>query len=161
TSASVASANVTSAGEALSSRTPNGTPSPSASTIHFVPLPRLVLPTARPLFLRARSCRRGRFHPIAAVLPRPTRPAGHARHQARHPAPATAAIAASRSRARETHPAKTAKPHRFAEPTESLRNRPDSRLEVVHVCRVASSASGTTAQSAPTARPSTASAVAS
>jgi hypothetical protein len=44
---SVASASVTSAGEALSSRTP----SPSPHTIHFVPLPRLILPTAWPPFL--------------------------------------------------------------------------------------------------------------
>ncbi len=36
----------------LSNRTPNGTPSPSPNTIHFVPLPRLVLPTASPLFRR-------------------------------------------------------------------------------------------------------------
>jgi hypothetical protein len=56
TSASVASASVTSAGEALSSRTPSGRPSLSTSTIHFVPLPRLVLPTASPPFSPERSC---------------------------------------------------------------------------------------------------------
>jgi len=37
-------------GEPLSSRTPSGRPPPSTSTIHLVPLPRLVLPTAEPPF---------------------------------------------------------------------------------------------------------------
>src|SRR5581483_8635709 len=35
--------------------------SPSASTIHFVPLSRLVLPTARPPFSLEQNCRRGTF----------------------------------------------------------------------------------------------------
>jgi hypothetical protein len=64
--ASVASANVTSCGDADAKRTPTGIPLPSARTIHFVPLPRLVFPTARPLFLPAKlpskqvSCQRSR-----------------------------------------------------------------------------------------------------
>jgi len=42
--------NFTSAGEADSKSFPRGIPWPSTTTIHFVPLPRLVLPTHAPLF---------------------------------------------------------------------------------------------------------------
>ena len=66
-SASVASASITSPGEVLSSRTPSGRPSPSTSTIHLVPLPRLVFPTAAPPFSLGRSCRRERPRPISTV----------------------------------------------------------------------------------------------
>ena len=104
---------VTSAGEALSSRTPSGTPSPSASTIHFVPLPRLVLPTARPLFLRGRNCRRERSRPSAACHFRPAPPAAPAKLPARRLRPASVAIVASRSRAKEIRRAKIARPRRF------------------------------------------------
>src|SRR5229473_6115404 len=82
TSASVASASVTSPGEALSSRTPSGRPSPSTSTIHFVPLPRLVLPTAEPLFLREQSCHLGRSRPTSADLLHPAPPTAGATHSA-------------------------------------------------------------------------------
>jgi len=64
TSASVASASVTSPGEALSSRTPSGRPPPSANTIHFVPLPRLVLPTAESLFRRGEAAVQKRLFPL-------------------------------------------------------------------------------------------------
>src|SRR5581483_6464737 len=140
TFASVSSASVTSAGEALSSRTPSGTPSPSASTIHFVPLPRLVLPTASPLFSPGQNCRRERSRPIAAIPPGPVRPAKPATHPAIRLALATVAIAASRSRAKETRRAETATPRRFAKPTECLQNRPGSRLAAVHACPFAVSA---------------------
>src|SRR5262245_5920644 len=43
----VASTNLISAGDAESTRFPGGTPAPS-TTIHFVPLPHLVLPTQVP-----------------------------------------------------------------------------------------------------------------
>ncbi len=55
---------------------------------------------------------------------------------------------------------KTAKRPQFAESRECPRSRPDSRPAVARVGRVAASASGTTARSAPTAHRSTASAVA-
>ena len=82
TSASVASASVTSPGEALSSRTPSGRPSPSTSTIHFVPLPRLVLPTAEPPFSLERSCRPGTSLPTSADLRHRAHPVAFARHRA-------------------------------------------------------------------------------
>ena len=66
--ASVASANVTSCGDADAKRTPKGIPLPSARTIHFVPLPRLVFPTAKPLFLPRQNCRLRRSLPSAAGL---------------------------------------------------------------------------------------------
>ena len=43
--ASVVSASRTSAGDAEQRSSPRGTPAPSTTTIHFVPLPRLVFPT--------------------------------------------------------------------------------------------------------------------
>lgn len=49
------SINLTSAGEAEVTVLPRGTPSPSTTTIHFEPLPRLVFPTSRPLFLPTRN----------------------------------------------------------------------------------------------------------
>src|SRR5579863_3405017 len=55
TSATVASARLTSLGEALSSRTPIGRPLPSTSTIHFVPLPRLVCRLRSPFFRRGEA----------------------------------------------------------------------------------------------------------
>ncbi len=76
-------------------------------TIRFVPLPRLVLPTQRRPCWRGRNCRRGRFRPSAAALPRPGRPKARATQRASCRPPAvTAATAASRSKATETPPAK-------------------------------------------------------
>jgi hypothetical protein len=49
-SARVASTRVTSCGEALSMWMAIGRPEQSATAMTFVPLPRLVFPTARPLF---------------------------------------------------------------------------------------------------------------
>src|SRR6202044_3427419 len=97
TSASVASASVTSPGEALSSRTPSGRPPPSTSTIHFVPLPRLVLPTAEPPFWPERSCRPGKSLPTSADLRHPAHPTTFATRRAIHPALPIASAAASRS----------------------------------------------------------------
>src|SRR5690606_30573472 len=48
---------LTSAGEAEVMVLPRGTPSPSTTTIHFEPFPRLVFPTSRPLFLLRQNCR--------------------------------------------------------------------------------------------------------
>lgn len=50
TVSSVFSRSLTSAGGAESRYAPSGVPEPSTSTIHFVPLPRLVFPTLSPLF---------------------------------------------------------------------------------------------------------------
>src|ERR1700739_2185181 len=101
-SASVASASVTSPGEALSSRTPNGRPPPSTSTIHFVPLPRLVLPTAEPLFSPEQNCRPETPLPTAAGLLHRVRPAVLAKRPATRLALPTASTAASRSQAKDT-----------------------------------------------------------
>jgi hypothetical protein len=66
---SVDSASFTSAGEAESSRFPKGTPWPSTTTIHFVPLPRFVFPTQAPLFLQRQSSRprRTRSSPVSLL----------------------------------------------------------------------------------------------
>src|ERR1700679_529558 len=130
TSASVASARVTSPGEALSSRTPSGRPPPSTSTIHFVPLPRLVLPTAEPLFSLERSCRPGTSLPTAATV-------------------------ASRLRERDTCPAENATPHPSATPTVCPPDRPGWTPTVGPACPCAASALAAEARSSPTAPHST------
>ena len=53
---SVFSTSLTSAGDAESRWFPKGIPLPSTTTIHFVPLPRLVFPTYWPLFLQGQNC---------------------------------------------------------------------------------------------------------
>jgi hypothetical protein len=64
--ASVRSRSVTSCGDAESRCAPSGVPAPSTTTIHLVPLPRLVFPTAAPPFSPGRSCRRRNTRPSAA-----------------------------------------------------------------------------------------------
>ena len=117
----MASASVTSAGEALSSRTPSGRPPPSTSTIHFVPLASLVLPTAEPLFSLERSGRPGTPLPTVVDLRRRARPATLARHRAIHPAPPTASTAANRSSERDTCRAKTSTLRLSATPQNALK----------------------------------------
>jgi hypothetical protein len=64
----VVSANFTSAGEALVRWLPKGTPWPSTTTIHFVPLPRLVLPIPSPLFCRSEAAIQKALLPIQPPL---------------------------------------------------------------------------------------------
>src|SRR5690606_2951826 len=52
---------LTSAGEAEVMVLPRGTPSPSTTTIHFEPFPRLVFPTSGPLFLQRQNCHQRRL----------------------------------------------------------------------------------------------------
>src|SRR5271169_1888510 len=111
TSASVASASVTSPGEALSSRTPSGRPPPSTSTVHFVPLPRLVLPTAEPLFSPERSYRPRTPPPTSEDLRHRGRPTKFASHQAKRLAPPTALTAANRSQEKDICRARIATRH--------------------------------------------------
>jgi len=139
---SVASASVTSPGEALSSRTPSGTPSPSTNTIHFVPLPRLVLPTASPPFSQPRSCRPRTSRPSARVPLHPATPTEPARHSATRLALPTAATAASRLREKETHWARTATLPRFAKSIECLQNTPGLGPTVARACPAAAWARG-------------------
>src|SRR5439155_1663122 len=53
--ASVVSASCVSCGDAEQRCFPKGRPWPSTTTIHFVPLPRLVFPTPAPIFWRKQS----------------------------------------------------------------------------------------------------------
>ena len=115
TSASMASISVASPGEALSGRTPNGRQSPSTSTIHFVPLPRLVLPTAEPPFSPERSCRPETPLPTTgAGLRRRVRPAAVTKRRATRPALPTGSTVASRSQERNTSRSETSTPLRSA-----------------------------------------------
>lgn len=84
--ASVAGARVISARCALAKRTPIGTPRPSTTTIHLVPLPFRVNPTAAPPFLRARSSCPGRPGPKPASPGHPGRRGVSSRYAPRcHP----------------------------------------------------------------------------
>ena len=107
TCASVLSASVTSAGEALASCAPSGMPWPSTNTIHFVPLPRLVLPTPAPPFSPPRSCHPGTSPPSPAAGRGSARPARHARIATKAPAPPTAVTAASKSARSDTAAARS------------------------------------------------------
>src|SRR5258708_338938 len=109
-----------------SSRTPSGRPSPSTSTIHFVPLPRLVLPTAEPLFPLERSCRPGTSLPTSADLRHRAHPVAFARRRATHPALPTASTAASRSQAKGTCRPRTSTPPPSATPPECPPDSPAS-----------------------------------
>jgi hypothetical protein len=99
---------------------PQGTPAPSPTTLHFVPLPRRVLPTARPLFSPGQNCRPRMIHPILAVGVRTTRSRTRARSAARNPAPPNRTAVAGRSRDAGTRPANPASGRRCAESTKCL-----------------------------------------
>lgn len=123
TCARVGSAKVTSCGEADVTQTPKGRPLPSASTTAFVPLPRFVLPTARPPFLPERRSHPGTFLPSAAGRAGPKYSATPAKHAAKHLAPPTRVASASRSRGWEIRPAGRASEPLCAAPKESLRHK--------------------------------------
>ena len=105
-------------------RTPSGRPPPSTSTIHFVPLPRLVLPTASPPFWLGRSCHPETSRPTSASLRRPMRPTERATHPATRLRPATASAAASRSPARDIRREEIATPPRLQNPQNALKTSP-------------------------------------
>jgi hypothetical protein len=60
----VLGASLISAGEAKARMPAKGRPLPSTTTIHFVPLPFLVLPTQRPLFCRREAAVNEGFLPV-------------------------------------------------------------------------------------------------
>ena len=66
--AKTASTSRHSAGEALSTDTARGRPSPEAIATILVPLPRLVGPTAKPLFWRSRMSHPRTLHPDSTCL---------------------------------------------------------------------------------------------
>src|ERR1700681_1702080 len=96
-----------------------GTPRPSTTTIHFVPLPRLVFPTPQPLFSREQNSRPKTIRSTSTAGARSTRSETSARCSTTRPAPPSLA-AASRSRDAGISPACLASEPRSAESTESL-----------------------------------------
>lgn len=81
-------------GDAASRDAPNGVPAPSATTIHVVPLPRLVGPTLGPPFSPGRSCHQGSTRSSESSARHSTGPEGPARAPAARPwfpAPSVAA----------------------------------------------------------------------
>ena len=131
------------------------TATPSTSTIHFVPLPRLVLPTAEPPFWLERSCHPGKPRPIAAILLHPGRRAVYAKRRAKHPALPTASTAASMSRERDICRAGSAKPPQSTTPRECPPGSPGSRPRDDPDYPGGVWAQATAARSATTAHPST------
>lgn len=113
----------TSAGEAEVTMLPRGTPSPSTTTIHFEPLPRLVFPTSGPLFLPKQSCHRQRPLPISAVTVYPVVVEIASRHSPKHLALPNTATVASRCWARDTLTASLSSAPRSEVSTEFLRNK--------------------------------------
>src|ERR1700681_4073827 len=97
-----------------------GTPRPSTTTIHFVPLPRLVFPTPQPLFSREQHSRPNTSRSTSTARARSTRSETSARCSTKRPAPPSLAAAASRSRDAGISPAGLASEPRSAESTESL-----------------------------------------
>src|SRR6516162_7076684 len=77
---------------------PRGRPRPSTTTIHFVPLPRLVFPTPQPLFSPERNCRPETLRSISLAGARLTRSKTFARYSTKRPAPPSRAVAASTSK---------------------------------------------------------------
>jgi len=136
-------------------RTPSGRPPPSTSTIHFVPLPRLVLPTAEPPFWPERSCRPGTSLPTSTVLRRRAHPVTLAMRPATRPALPTASTAASRSPEKDICQAGTATLHPSATPTGCLPDKHGWRPMDALACPCDASAQAAAARSAPTAHRST------
>src|ERR1700681_4019973 len=97
-----------------------GTPRPSTTTIHFVPLPRLVFPTPQPLFSREQNSRPKTIRSTSTAGARSTRSETSARCSTKRPAPPSLAAAASRSKDAGISPAGPASERRSAESTESL-----------------------------------------
>jgi hypothetical protein len=123
--ASVVSASRTSDGDAEQRWSPKGIPRPSTTTIHFVPLPRLVFPTSAPLFSPGRNCRPGTTRSSSTVGVSSTRSGTRARCSTRRPA--RPSPAASRLKGADIFPACPANERRSAESRESLPTHDGSR----------------------------------
>src|SRR5215467_7137459 len=121
--ASVASANGASCGDADARRTPKGIPWPSTRSIHFVPLPRLVFPTAKPPFLQEQNFHPKKSLPTAKGLVGRDPTAERATLLPTHPAPPIAANDASRWIRWDTARADPAIGLRCAAPIKHPRNK--------------------------------------
>src|SRR6266571_4757733 len=100
---------------------------PATTTIHFVPLPRLVFPTSAPPFWPGRNCRPETTRSISIAGVRSTRSRTLARCSARRPARPSPAVVASRSKGADISPAYPANEPRSAESRESLPTPDGSR----------------------------------
>src|SRR5208283_1290234 len=106
------------------------------TTIHFVPLPRLVFPTPQPLFSPERNCRPETIRSISIAGARLTRSVTFARYSTKRPAPPSLAVAASTSKDTGISPAGPASEPRSAESKESLPVSGDPRSTDDHLCVV-------------------------
>ena len=129
-------------------------PWPSTSTIHFVPFPRLVFPTAAPLFSPTRSCHPETFHPIAATVVGLELPATAAMLPAKHHRLPTAGDDVNRSHRWDTRREGRANAHPCAAPTKCLPHTADSTPTVGPSGLAAASVRERNAQSADSAAPS-------
>ena len=126
----------TSAGEAESRCAPNGVPAPSTTTSHFVPLPRLVLPTLSPPFWPVQNCHRQNTHPIAVCLHHPVQSVTHATDsRTRLVLPSLASVANTLMNYHILLAAPTTV-HPSMQSTKCRRNTFDHRPAVVHLACV-------------------------
>ena len=133
----------TSAGVAEVTVLPRGTPSPSTTTIHFEPLPRLVFSTSGPLFLPKQSCRRQRPLPISEVTACPVAEETASRPSPRRHALPNTAIVANRCWARDSSKASLSSVPRSEESIKCLQNTPYCQSVsglLFHASRAANSA---------------------
>ena len=119
------SISVTSAGVAESKWFPKGIPWPSATTIHFVPFPRLVFPTQSPLFWLGQNFHQQRFLPISTGLVYQALREKHAMHQARHHGLPILATCANRLKAKDTTAVNHSTGRHYVIPIKSLQNSGD------------------------------------
>jgi hypothetical protein len=131
---------------------PIGTPWPSTTTMHFVPFPRRVFPTAWPPFSLSQRSRPRMLLPSPRACVRPCAPARLAMPATRHPALPTSADAANRWNHPGIRRADRAIERLLVEPRECLPRNGDSEPTVGPAHHAAASAQETTPQSASTAR---------
>src|ERR1700722_6713626 len=129
---------------------PRGRPRPSTTTIHFVPLPRLVFPTPQPLFSREQNSHPETIRSTSIAGARLTRSETFARFSTKRPAPPNLAVVASTSKDAGSSLAGPASELRSAASTKFLPAHGGSRSTGAHPC-VVGAAWGARARSSATA----------
>lgn len=112
--------------------TPRGIPWPSTTTMHFVPLPRLVFPTQEPLFSRERTSRPRTSPPSEGGASRSAPTSMYAKAPARRPPPAIDGGVANTSQDWDSGPADHANAHLSSTPRECPRIRTENRPKDGH-----------------------------
>lgn len=103
-------------------RLPRGIPSPSTTTIHFVPFPFLVFPTSRPLFLLGQNFHLKILHHILKDRFYPVYVTELSKLFPKHHSPPSTASVANRYSTMDTCLASLSSAHLTEEPIECLQN---------------------------------------